>query len=229
MIVCVMAEHSELELLQEELINIIKNILEAGIKQENIYEARGKLRESVRNLPISNELKILGGNIGSHVIKPNMLYDHKATEAEKDKAAAMAERVVYKKGQYIVQAGEPITENQLEILKELGIVKDDSVDVSFTLGVGIIVFIVLFITGLYFACFEKEVAKSPLYLLMISTIMCLVLVLSYATSLLNIYMIPAAMAGMLLSVLIKPELAAIVNISVAVLISILLEGNLGIA
>src|SRR5690606_24587192 len=145
-ITCIEAEHAELELLQQELIDIVEDILEPGIKQENIYEARNALRDSVRNIPISNELKILGGNIGANVIKPNMLYDHKATEAEKEKTATMVERVIYKKGQYIVQAGEPITENQLEVLKELGIVKDDTIDMSFTVGIGLVIFIILLLT-----------------------------------------------------------------------------------
>lgn len=227
-VTCVMVEHSELELLQKELINIIENIFEAGVKQENIYEARGILREGVRDLPISNEVKILGGNIGSNVITANMLYDHVATEAEKEKAAAMVERVVYKKGQYIVQAGEPITENQLETLKELGIIKDDTADISLTVGVGLVVFIILLITGLYFVYFDREVAKSPSSLLLISTVMSFVLLICYAISHFNVYMMPAAMAGMLLTILLKPELAAIVNFSVSILISILLEGNLGI-
>ena len=88
-ITCVEAEHGELELLQQELVDIIEDILGPGIKQEDIYEARNALRDGVRNLPISNELKILGGNIGANVIKPNMLYDHKATEVEKEKTATM--------------------------------------------------------------------------------------------------------------------------------------------
>lgn len=227
-ITCVMAEHSELELLQQEIVKVIENIFEAGIKQENIYEARNILREGVRNLPISNELKILGGNIGSNVIKANMLYDHVATKAEKEKAAAIAERVVYKKGQYIVQAGEPITENQLEILRELGIIKDDTADITLTVGVGIVVFIILLITALYFVYFDREIARSPVNLLMISTVMAFVLLICYAISHFNAYIMPAAMAGMLITILLKPELAAIVNISVAILISILLEGNIGI-
>ncbi len=227
-ITCVEAEHGELELLQQELVDIIEDILGPGIKQEDIYEARNALRDGVRNLPISNELKILGGNIGANVIKPNMLYDHKATEVEKEKTATMVERVIYKKGQYIVQAGEPITENQLEVLKELGIIKDDTVDMSFTVGIGLIVFMILLLTGLYFVYFEREIANSPRCLLMVSTIMCLVLLLCYAMSHLNIYMVPGAMAGILLAILLKPELAAIVNISIAILVSILLDSNLGI-
>lgn len=227
-VTCIMAEHSEIELLQQELIKIIENILEAGIKQENIYEARGVLREGVRNLPISNELKILGGNIGSNVITANMLYDHAATEAEREKAAAMAEHVVYKKGQYIVQAGEPITENQLEVLKELGIVKDNAADTSLLIGVGLIIFIILLVTGLYIVYFDREVAKSPLSLLMISTIMIFVLLTSYGISHFNMYLMPTAMVGMLITILLRAESAIIINTAIAILISILLEGNLGI-
>lgn len=227
-ITCIMAEHSEIELLQQELIKIIENILEAGIKQENIYEARSILREGVRNLPISNELKILGGNIGSNVITANMLYDHVATEAEREKAAAMAEHIIYKKGQYIVQAGEPITENQLEVLKELGIIKDNAADTSLLVGMGLVVFIILLVTGLYFVCFDRDVVQSPHNLLMISTIMIFVLVTSYAISHFNMYLMPTAMAGMLITILLKAESAAIINTAMAVLMSILLEGNLGI-
>ena len=227
-ITSIMEEHSELEILQQELVQIVENVLKAGIKQENIYEARNTIRESVRNLPISAELKVLGGNIGSNVIIANMLYDHVATEAEREKAVALTEHVVYKKGQYIVQAGEPITENQLEVLSELGILRDNVIDISFTVGIGVTVFVVLLTTSLYLAFFDREVASSPAKLLIISTALIFILAISYGISLVNIYLIPTAMMGMLMAILIKPKSAIVVNTTIAILVSLLLEDGLGL-
>ncbi|HZK34223.1 MAG TPA: HDIG domain-containing protein, partial [Bacillota bacterium] len=75
----------------------------------------------------------------------------------------------------------------------------------------------------YLIYFERELIDRPAILLMISLILCLSLGLSYATSLLNPYLIPAAMAGMLLAILTKPRTAMVINIMLAVLVSYMLD------
>ena len=91
------------------------------------------------SLPVSNETRILGTTIGVSVLKPNMVLDGEATQAEKDRAADNVEPVMYKKGQYIVQAGQPITQQQYTMLQKLGLLKKKSKHIIL-LGIGMVVF-----------------------------------------------------------------------------------------
>lgn len=225
---CIMADEDELRELKEQLTNTLSRLLELRIKQDNLLEAKSTLREEIMSLPISNEVRLLGTSIGTSILKPNMIYDHEATEEEKQKKAEQVEKVMYKRGQHIVQAGQPITEEQYAVLQELGLLKGDKVDVPFIVGLGLTIFIIQAIVALYLIGFEKEIVSSPTLLFMISLIIWMTLGLSRVVSELNIYLIPAALAGMLITVLLKPRPAIVINMAIAVMLGIMMEGHLGI-
>ena len=122
-----------------------------------------------------------------------MVLDGEATQAEKDRAADNVEPVMYKKGQYIVQAGQPITQQQYTMLQKLGLLKEEKVNISILLGIGMVVFLIELVVILYLMEFEKRVVESPSHMLMISLIVWVVLGLSLATSQINQYLIPTAL------------------------------------
>lgn len=222
------AEDDELEELEKQLKTTLSRLLELRIKQDNLLEAKSTLREEIMSLPISNEVRLLGTTIGTSVLKPNMIYDLNATEEEKQKKAEQVEKVMYKKGQHIVQAGQPITEEQYAVLQNLGLLKNDKVDVPFIAGLGLIIFIVQMIVALYLIRFEKEIASNPALLFMISLIVWMTLGLSRVVSELHIYLIPASLAGMLITVLVKPRPAIVINMGIAIILGIMIDGHLGI-
>lgn len=211
----------ELDRLKTGLEESVKKIQGAGIKSDEIEKAKQSLASDMHVLALTSDLRQLATTIGSSVLKPNYLYDQTLTNQAKDLAASQVEKVIYIKGQYIVNAGQPITEAQMEMLSELGLLKD-KVDFSLIFGVFVAVFICLGIIVLYIFYFEKELLDNPIILLMIGLILILSLGLSYVTSLLNPYLVPAAMAGMLLAILTKPRIAMVINMVLAVLISYML-------
>ena len=211
----------ELDRLKTGLEESVKKIQGAGIKSDEIEKAKQSLASDMQILALTSDLRQLTTTIGSSVLKPNYLYDQTLTNQAKDLAASQVEKVIYIKGQYIVNAGQPITEAQMEMLSELGLLKD-KVDFSLIFGVFVAVFICLGIIVLYIFYFEKELLDNPIILLMIGLILILSLGLSYVTSLLNPYLVPAAMAGMLLAILTKPRIAMVINMVLAVLISYML-------
>ena len=227
-ITCLNADEEELILLKDQLLKTLNKLLELHIKQDNLLEARNTLRDEIMSLPVSNEIRILGTTIGVSVLKPNMVFDKQATEEEKDRAAQSVEPVIYKKGQYIVQAGQPITIQQYKMLQDLGLLKEDKIDFTILVGVGVIVLLVEVIVILYLAAFEKRILENPSHLLMISLIVWMVLGLALAVSQLHQYLIPIALGAMLLTVLIGPTTAGIINIALSILIGIMLDNHLNI-
>jgi hypothetical protein len=157
-----------------------------------------------------------------------MVYDHEATEAERQKAAQNVEKVIYKKGQYIVQDGQPVTEEQIAMLKELGLLKDELFDVPLVVGLGLLILVLEIAGMLYIHYFEKELADQPHMFILISLVVCLTLGVSYGMSVVNQYLMPVAMSALLLTVLIKPRIAFFVNVLLAVLVGIMTRGQLGV-
>ena len=225
---CLNASENELVQLKDQLLKTLNKLLELHIKQDNLLEARNTLRDEIMSLPVSNEVRLLGTTIGVSVLKPNMVFDQEATEEEKERAAQSVEPVIYKKGQYIVQAGQPITQKQYKMLQDLGLLKEDKVDVTILLSIGLIALLVELIVILYLMAFEKRVVDNPSHILMMSLIVWVVLGLALAVSQLHQYLIPIALGAMLLTVLIGPTAAGIINIALSILIGIMLDNNLNI-
>jgi putative nucleotidyltransferase with HDIG domain len=213
----ILAEQRDLNQLQQYLIETLGEMMGAGIKQEQIAEFKANLRDSIQEKAIPNELKLLGTNIGVPRLKANLLYDSDKTLAEKQKAAESVEKVIFKKGQFIVQAGQPVTEKQIEMLSELGLIKDHKVDIPLVLGVALSVLLAMSFAIIYLVNFEKKLLNRPLRILLIGAVICLVTGLSYVAAIFNPFLMPSAMAGILLTVLINPRVGVAMNISMAML------------
>ena len=225
---CLNADIEELHQLREHLLTALNGLLELHIKQDNLLEAKSALREEMMSLPISNELRILGTSIGVSTLRSNMILDETATEEERNRAAENVEPVMYKKGQYIVQAGQPISEQQYAMLQKLGLLKEDKLDLSLVLGIGIIVILTEIVVILFLLAFDKRAIDNPAHLLMMSLIIWMVLGLALSTSQLHQYLIPTALGGMLLTILMGPLTAGIVNVALSLLFGVMFENSLNI-
>ncbi|MBM7581831.1 putative nucleotidyltransferase with HDIG domain [Caldicoprobacter guelmensis] len=228
LLACITADESEISQLHERLLEIVINLLDLKIKEDNLLEAKNTLRNEVLTLPVSNGLRLVGTTIGLTIIKPNMVYDHEATEAERQKAAQNVERVIYKKGQYIVQDGQPVTEEQIAMLKELGLLKNEIFDVPLVVGLGFLVLLLEIAGVLYIHCFEKELIGQPVTFILITLVVGLTLGISYGMSVVDQYLMPVALSALLLTVLVKPRIAFFVNVLIAVLVGIMTRGHLGV-
>jgi len=223
----IQADQRDLNQLQQLLIHNLQEMMSAGIKQEQLVEFKVNLRDNIQGMTIPNELKLLGTNIGVPRLKANLLYDAEKTLAEKNKAGDLVDKVVYKKGQFIVQAGQPITESQIEMLSELGLLKDYKVDIPLIVGTALAVLLSIGVGIIYLLFFEKDLLYKPHLILMTSAILTLVAGLTYAAALFNPYLMPSSMAGMLLAVLINTRMGMIINVVMALLAGLLSGMQIG--
>ena len=224
----ILAEQREINQLNTRLTALLAERLESGIKLEQLTESKVSLREDIQALPVSSEIKGLGVSIGAPLLQANMLFDMEKTIAEKQRAAARVDKVLLKKGQFIVQAGQPVQESQIELLRELSLLQDDTVDIPFYAGVAILVLMIQGALMLYLVYFEKDLLRKPSLLLLLSLILCLVLGFGYIIAWMHPYAIPAAMAGIMLAVLLKPRIGIMINMTLALLFGFMFQYHLGI-
>ena len=88
-------------------------------------------------------------------IKANYFFDQSKTDEAVKEALKSVSKVMIKKNQTIVKEGEPITQQQINILTELGLVGEDlSKDYIYTYI--ILAFFVLFVLGMQYMYLKKE-------------------------------------------------------------------------
>lgn len=159
-------------------------------------------------------------------IKPNMIIDQTATERARAAAAEAVDSIIFKQGQNIVVKGEGmINASQLAMVKALGLLNDGEVDERMYLGaIGLITVIV----ALSFAVLRQDrygVFGKVSYIILIYVIILLTLALAILARQLNMYLSPTLLCVILISVLLGTAPALIVNITVALIISVLMAGG----
>lgn len=160
------------------------------------------------------------------VIKPNMIIDQAATDAARQLARDSVEPIVYKQGQNIVVKGEGRVEKyQYDMLSNLGLLSNSTVDPSIYLGAMLLVALVLFVALLTLRLIDQRTALNYKRLMLTLAIMSLTLGASILMRLIDIYLAPIALCAILLSSMLGLRCGITVNIAMVVLISSLAAGG----
>lgn len=212
----------ELKSLQSSILETLSEVYDGRIeenKPEDIKKAQEFAVGKFNSLKYSKSLRDMGITIVSSQIKPNFFYDKEKTEEMKKQAVKNAPPVVIKKNQIVVKEGEPITENQIEILKDLGILNTSAFEWHIYLTLGVMVFLILFIQWYYLYRYYRELYEDSGKLMMISIINIISIVLARTISIASPFLIPLALAPMLIALLINYKISITISIINCVLIA----------
>ena len=160
-------------------------------------------------------------------IRPNMLIDEEATEANREKAREAVEAVTCVKGEVIVRRGDIVTNAQYQMLSSLGLLKEDSLDIQLIAGIALIMLLIMGSLALYLLRFRPDLLK-PKPLCVICVVYVLVVVLSLAISNWSAYLMPASLGVLLLSMLIDHRAALYFNFAIGMTVSLLAGASNGL-
>jgi len=216
----------DLKKLENDLQNVMKELMSAGIKEDGIDKAKALVIEQIRTFKTTQDLRGLGEDIALTVIKPNMVYDKIATEKAKWEAINSVEPVKISKGEIIVQKGHKITKEQYDLLKDLGLLAEDSMT-KLTVSLGGIGFVLLLqLLGIiYMYQFSRDIFKSRELITLVGLIMIVILMLAKGVAHLSGYLIPVAAGSILIAILLNPQVAILINLIIAVLVGLITENN----
>lgn len=161
-------------------------------------------------------------------IKPNFLYDKEKTEELKKQATKNVQPVMIQKNQIVVKEGEPITETQMDILNDLGLLNDSGFDWYIYIALGAFVGLVQFLQWLFLKRYFIEMFNDASKILLISIINISTLVLARCLSVATPYLIPLACAPMLLTLLLNYKVSLTLSILNVILISSIVDFNVEI-
>lgn len=204
---------------------ILEKVMEAGVKEDSIDRAKTYIIEEFKSLKIPQEEKNLGEDIAFSAIRPNMVYDREATEREQKEAMDSVEPVKIAKNQILIEKGTTVTEEQWELLKELGLLAQDKYsNLSLLMGAMLLAAILEGILGFAIYFFHKKLYKNDLSLVLLAIIILSTLIISTVIKAISNFLLPLAAGSMLISILINPSIALISSFIMSMAIGLML-GN----
>ena len=216
----------QLSSLQKDILNIIDKTYEKNINEkddESLNIARDSAVSLVEKLNLADKLKYVLEELVKGQINPNCFYDEEKTQELIDETRKSVAKVVIKQNQIIVKEGVPVTQNQLDILSDLGML-DDGKNTSIYLYVYIVlamfVGIIMFLQYNYIDRNYSEIFKNTKKITLISVINLMTLVFARTIGLVSPYLIPFACAPILLTLLINYKISIVISILNVIVISI---------
>lgn len=204
-----------------------RNVFNAGLKQEDLRSQRDYIIGNIFTEDNGDVMLTVSRRILDKYMEANSLPDESATELARAEAAAQVESVVYRKGHYIVRTGDIITQAQLEMLGELGLLSNQEIDISMYAGVAALILIMLAIVAVYLYIYERRMLRSVRNVLLLSIIIVLILLIDYLLLDVETNLVQVYYATMLIGILLKTRLALITNLVLSVITGMMLSDTTG--
>lgn len=198
-------------------------------KPQDIVLAQGMITTLFNNSRFSKNVKDLGMAIGYSQVKPNRYINYEKTEQLKEEAKKSVKPVIIKKDQLIVKEGEPVSDLQIEVLKELGLLnKDKSLRFTLHITVFLIIVTIMLIEWYYLKNIRKDIYKKYNYIVAINALTVISLILARTLYIISPYLIPFACVPILMTILIDEKVSLLINVLNVILISIIVKFNVDI-
>ena len=199
--------------------------------EENDYEllqrARELSREELISFNLDRNLEDTLKSVLYSQIKPNFFIDTEKIEENIKEAQKNVQKEIIKKNQIIVKEGEPVTERQIEILNELGLLNSGLTKsyLSSFIALAILVAVILYLEYIYISRERADIFKSNKFIILISSINVITLMLSLSLNIISPYLIPIASGAMIMAILTEYKIALVVNLLNLVFVSIIVGFN----
>lgn len=211
--------------MRNNMISAVENSLNTTIREGHVNEAIQYLQQIIAYKTDIDLLQNIVTPVLRKVIQPNMVIDQEATEKLRDEARSAVEPVIYKQGQNIVLARERVTSIQLAMLRSLGLLDDDNVDVMMYIGGVLLVLLGMAVLIMALLLFDRDTLRSPRKLVIVSIILCVTMGLCILGRLIHSYLTPVLLTAMMLTGLVSANSAVAGSLAMSVLVTALIAGG----
>ncbi|MGL5417152.1 MAG: HD family phosphohydrolase [Clostridium sp.] len=207
---------SQLNDLKFDVKNIVDAAYATNIAKGNptsLDNAIEIAEEKINELDVNSNIKNVLRQMIIPKIEPNFFYDEAKTNEAIQEAEKAVSKVIIKKNQTIVTEGEPITAEQIAVLKDLGLI-DQSGGFSIIILYAVLalfVVSVMFIKHYYIYKNHKKQFNNIKILIMINIISILTIIIARVVSVISPFAIPLACAPILLTLLVDYRVSIVVS------------------
>ncbi|MDF2883499.1 MAG: phosphohydrolase [Clostridiaceae bacterium] len=191
---------------------------------DDIKKAQENISLKVNSSNLSKSSRELALTIGYLEVKPNFFFDKEATDELKKEAMKKVPPVMIKKDQIIVKEGEPVGAYQIEILKSLGLINNNTYFQWYVYtSLALLIMLILGIEWIYLHRYYKNIYYDLSKITLINILTCISLLLARGLSVMSPFLIPLACVPMIMTLLINYK----VSLSINTLNCILISGAVG--
>ncbi len=219
-------ETAQFDNMVSTVTTAVENTMNSSVREGQVNQAIQTIQQIVGfKLDISLMQNILPGVLRT-CIKPNMVIDQEATDEARAKAMESVEPIVFLQGQNIIREGDRVTKSQLEMLRQLGLLRDNHFDYSSYWGSVIAVLVSM--TILYFSLrmLLPEILSDTRQMAVVLLTLLLSIGLAALTNMLpSIYIIPITLCAALATVLIGYRVGISLSVTLTLLLAAMAAGN----
>jgi len=218
-------DDADIDELQDLVLSTLETKLREGVSEDDLDKTLSEINKELKISTLSVWLKSLGETLYDAYLMPTNVIDTVETTREQEKAAAEVETVYIARGSVIVEKGQTITEEQMDILLSLDLVKGAEVTSHLATGVILYLFCVYSVMLLYMAAFERETFTSTKKMTILGLVLSLTLLLQWLCYIIDPRVSPAVFGVLLTCLLLSRHVAEIVNIALALSLALLAGGS----
>ena len=201
--------------LQWIALTAIDKAYENQIEEDSkaIADAKSIVDQYLSRQGLESNIEVILREICESQVKANYYFDQSKTDEAIKEALKGVSKVMIKKNQIIVKEGEPITQKQINILTELGLIGEDiSKDYIYTYI--ILFFYVLFVLILQYIYMKNEnnkILNNTKLVFLILLLNLLSLIIARVFTLVSVFLIPIACTPILMTVFLGSKISIIIN------------------
>ncbi|HBT20298.1 MAG TPA: phosphohydrolase [Peptococcaceae bacterium] len=223
--------------------NVIKSVVNEhmgkGVQLEALDTAREEILKGILASDIPQSLKPLAEEVVEKMeLKPNLILDVEGTEQKKKEAMEKVEpvRVTIRKDEKILGDGEVVTEEKIEALEHLGLLRTRNLYLSL-LGLSGFVLVSYVLLMLYLYIYNKNIFEDEKKLLLLGILVNVGLLIDKGIISIRLsdnaeiaslvgFMVPTAAVSMLTAVLLDRKLAVFITMILSIFVGMLMGNQL---
>lgn len=209
--------------LENDLISIVDKVYESKVEDgdANSLAAAKKLADSkIDALNYSTDTLDIVKSIVESLIKPNFFFDQEKTNEMIQEVEKNTEKVVIKKNQIIIKEGEPITQDQIDILNQLGLLSDNGGKEYFLLYIvgGAFLAVVQIIMYSFIYRNHRKIFMDTKKMFLINLLLVMSIGFARIVNYASPYLIPFAFVPILIALLINTRISLFTSVLNVILI-----------
>ena len=194
---------------------------------EKIDEAKDTVEKYLKGQSLESNIEEIIQDMCDSQIHPNYFFDQAKTDESLKEALKSVSKVMIKKNQIIVKEGEPITQRQISILTELGLL-GDGVSKNYIYTYIITAFYVVFVFVLQYVYLKnekKDIFNNNKLILLTLLLNLFTLATTRVFEIASLFLIPIACSPILMSVFLDSKVSIIINLLNLLLVSVIVGFN----
>jgi len=225
------ADERLLDLALADAFNLVRVSLQTGIYKQDVTEIRDLIDKGQDKYAIQTKepwLQIFTRELAKNQVRTNLVEDREQTEKNRQAARMGEDPVTWKKGQLIMKKGDIVTDEQVAMLEDLHLVGQHA-DYRSYFGTAILAAVIVGLMALYIRRYRADLLDQDRKVLLLGIIGIGTLGLSLVMKAFGnlgpgvAYLMPVAVNGMLVSILLDTRAALLQNALLALLVGLSTE------